>query len=133
MAAPVSGFFCNTANSGCISRTSPSQIGQIAGSTMPNGPRAQAGSISSSAAAVRLAAPAMAKARVARSSCFSQPASASTRPPQITAASVLTAMLSQEWRSQCCGPMVAKKPAIELAASHQPYEARSPALSRSTT
>ena len=67
MAAPVSGFFWNTASSGCISRTSPSQIGQIAGSTMPNGPRAQAGSISSRTAAVRLAAPAMAKTRVARS------------------------------------------------------------------
>ena len=67
MAAPVSGFFCSTANSGCISRTSPSQTGQIAGSTMPNGPCAQAGSISTSTAAVRLAAPATAKARVSRS------------------------------------------------------------------
>lgn len=62
----------------------------------------------------------MATMRVSLCACASQPAIASTEPPQTIAASVLTAMLSQEWRSQCCGPMVAKKPASELAASHIP-------------
>ncbi len=47
MAAPVNGFVRSTDQSGCISRTSPSQIGQIAGSTIAIGPRMHCGSSSS--------------------------------------------------------------------------------------
>ena len=100
---------------------------------MPNGPRAQAGSISSRTAAVRLAALGIAKARVAVSSML-QPAgqrqhqAAAHHGSKRVDGDAVAGMAKPMLR-----PMVTKKPAIEATVSQPPYEARSAAFSRSTT
>ncbi len=110
MAAP-SADFSGTRRAAIASRAPRrAKTGQIAGSTRANGPRTQAGSISSKPQPRDLPAPAIAEG-ARQPVLMAQPSG--QRQHQAAADHArerVDGMLSQEWRSQCCEPMVTKKP-----------------------
>ena len=120
MAIAVTGILWNRRTSGCISRTSVSQIDHSVRSVMAKGPPRQRRSSKTNSANAAMPAIATAAARTRVRSLGTNPPIARPIPPTMTAAAVLIAIASHAVWAQCPASTLTTKAVNVLTATETP-------------